>query len=1450
MKRSEAPAVSPTGYRRVCDKRKKQMGEEMTSGNANAKVCDKFDDYYIGLDVGTSSVGWAVTGPDYNILRFHGKDMWGVHLFDEASTAEERRMHRITRRRFDRRVQRLSLLRELMGAEVEKVDPKFFDHLKNSKFHQEDRDDPDQHYSIFNDSNYTDKDYHKEFPTIYHLRQALMTQPDRRFDIRLIYLAIAHILKSRGNFLNQSLSTGNIVDNAFDDAFEAFVRDAGDILGIKLKNAKDAVKSVFLQTRGVKRRSEELQYNFAPESELDDGKEGPKRCKELMKLLAGGKAKLSGLFPGKDISFDDDEDAPEVDYSSLASAIAEAEQDELKDLQFSKGDYDEQVAPKVADILGDSARVIESAKQLYDWSVLANILGDNSTLSCAMIARYEQHKKDLEDLKSWVKMYAQDRYDEIFKDEEKGDNYQAWIGHWTAKNNKSVCSREDFYKFLNGILKDAGDDLGKSILKRIDENNFLPKLRTGDNGVIPYQLHQVELEKILGNAEKHYPFLTEKDETGLSVSEKIVKTLAFRIPYYVGPLSDKHLAEKDPKHGHAWIVRKPGKEKVRILPWNFNDVVDLDACAENFIRRMTDKCTYLPMCDVVPKESLIYAEYQTLNQLNNLKINGRDIDQKDKLKLWNLCREKDKVSTRDIASCLGVKKDDLSGFDLDVKVGLKSYHDFKNIFDSAFLDTDKGRAFVEECILAITIFGDEQEQLGHRIDLLAQKHEVNLTADHKKGILRLRYGDWAKFSKEFLTEIVACYDKTTGECGSILEALLHTTDNMMQLLGNKYDFKKAVEEYNKANGKPKKFTYEDLVAPLYCSPSVKRAIWRTLDVVKDIISKAKKPPTRIFVEVAREEGKKGQRTTSRKQYLQNLYKEIKSDKDVRELIEELDGKSDAELRRSKDRVFLYFTQMGRCMYSGEEINLDELISDKYGTKWDIDHIYPQSKVVDNSLDNRVLVRKDLNHRKGDRDLCTSGVIQTAAKDLWVRLKKNGLISEEKYNRLMRNTELTADDLAGFVSRQLVETRQSTKCICQVLREVFEKGKTEIVYSHAGRVSEFRREFEFGKCRDLNDFHHAKDAYLNVVVGNVDHTKFTANPATIFSNERFNVQFITKRDRRDIDNRTRLLECERGTGLLQNNIRRFDKRQNKEIVAWTADNAESIKIVQRWMESSRILYTRYAYEQKGGFYDQNPLKAKDCGDAQIPLKSNTPCYQDVKKYGGYDNQKVAYYCLVEYEKKKKKVRSIKPIIARMVDAINASDNGLLKYCEMSEPKGLGLTNPRILVEKILVNSKFEFDGFPFLLAARSGDKIGIKQCVQLVVDPENEKYIKKMLRCADDEEKSNDLTAQGNLKIYDLLTQKLKTPIYQKRPSNPAGIFMEGRKTFEKMSIDDQCKAVKNMLNIFKCSTIGRTDLKAIGGSGQSGVMFKPMDITKVKSAYMIHESVTGLSSKRIDLNNL
>ena len=46
-------------------------------------------EYYLGLDMGTNSVGWAVTDDAYNLIRFKGKDMWGIREFDGELTGHQ-----------------------------------------------------------------------------------------------------------------------------------------------------------------------------------------------------------------------------------------------------------------------------------------------------------------------------------------------------------------------------------------------------------------------------------------------------------------------------------------------------------------------------------------------------------------------------------------------------------------------------------------------------------------------------------------------------------------------------------------------------------------------------------------------------------------------------------------------------------------------------------------------------------------------------------------------------------------------------------------------------------------------------------------------------------------------------------------------------------------------------------------------------------------------------------------------------------------------------------------------------------------------------------------------------------------------------------------------------------------------------------------------------------------
>ena len=187
--------------------------------------------FTIGLDLGTGSVGYAVIDGEYKLLKLNGKHAWGSVLFENAQTAKARRLFRSARRRFERRRERIRLLQMLLEPMLVEDDPGFLARLKDSAFVRgEGEFFRSNRYNLF-DGDFTDKDYFEKYPTIYHLRKELMTSSEKA-DPRLIYLAIHHIVKYRGHFLDegQSIDAGGAnLQEALNKFFEELVNNDADL---------------------------------------------------------------------------------------------------------------------------------------------------------------------------------------------------------------------------------------------------------------------------------------------------------------------------------------------------------------------------------------------------------------------------------------------------------------------------------------------------------------------------------------------------------------------------------------------------------------------------------------------------------------------------------------------------------------------------------------------------------------------------------------------------------------------------------------------------------------------------------------------------------------------------------------------------------------------------------------------------------------------------------------------------------------------------------------------------------------------------------------------------------------------------------------------------------------------------------------------------------------------
>lgn len=1334
----------------------------------------QFGNYFLGFDIGTSSIGWAITNENYEILKFNGKAMWGVHLFESGKTAEERRLARSTRRRTMRNKERLELLREIFAEEIGKVDNLFFERLDESKYWQEDRTTK-QANTLFNDENYKDKDFYDEFPTIYHLRSRLIHDKSSA-DIRLIYLALHHIIKHRGHFLfeGQDFNTAT----SFDVIFEEMLNTLSDY-GIQFSCSNYNAVETLLRDKhiGIKERKRIL-------SEILNADDKVKKA--VCNLIAGGTVKLSDLF--------DDESLDECEISKIS---------------FSDG-IDEKLEI-LRDILDEKLYVVEKIKAVYDWSVLVDILKSNEYISDAKKEIYDEHLHDLKLLKEMIKRYVPGKYNEVFKDNNQKANYCTYVGKASVKGEylkNPICLQEDFCKYIRDITSkvDILDERFSEILRKRDNNTLLPKQVSKNNSVIPYQLNLKELQCILNNASEYFDFFDKRDEDGISVKEKIESIFSFRIPYYVGPLNSHS--------DNSWIVRRSAG---KIYPWNFEDKVNLEASATEFIERMTNMCTYLVGKKVIPKDSILYSKFSIYNQINNIKIDGEKlpVDVKNKLFVDKFLTEK-RTTNLKVKSILeylkiqGFIQDiasvQLTGIDGEIKGTMKSYYDFKEILGDKF-----DELLADSIIKKIVILGDDKKMLKNNLKL---EYGDILNDEQIKKCSQKKYSGWGKLSREFLTEIYH-KDKASGECISIMTALRETNCNLMQLLSNEYDFANEIEKANAyANGKTGEVSYTD-INDLYVSPSVKRSIWRTVVIAKEIKKIMGHSPSKIFIEMARgEDEKKKQRTVSRKQYLLELYKNCRSE--AKELLTDLENTEDNKL--NGDRLYLYYTQMGRCMYSGERINLEELT-----TKYDIDHIFPQSKVKDDSLDNRVLVKRELNAKKSNSYPIPEECINDNAKVLWKILRDKGFIEAEKYNRLMRRDDFSENELSGFIARQLVETRQSTKAVATILGKMFDDSK--IVYVKARNVSNFRhpgdeKGYEFVKCRELNDYHHAKDAYLNIVVGNVYDTKFTENP----------INFIKSGEKYSLNK------------VFDYNVERNGK------VAWNTE--KSLEQVKKVMAKNNILFTRYAAEAKGALFDLLPVKK---GNGQLPLKLSDDRLKDIKnKYGGYNKISGAYFALIEHEIKGKKVRTIEFVPVYLVKEIEKNKDKLVEYFSDT------LVKPRVIIPKIKINTLFCVDGFYMHLSGRTGNQLLFKCANQLVLNEENIKYLKKVesyvSKCkaqrADLEITEYDkITLEENIKMYDELLKKLETSVYSKKLSAPIQELSNSRDKFIELQLNKQCELILEILKLTQCNA-GTADLTLIGGPEKTGILRLNKDITKLKNIYIVEQSPTGLFENRKDLGAL
>ncbi len=738
--------------------------------------------YTLALDIGTTSVGWSIIDENYQIPEFNGKNLWGVRLFDSASTAESTRTKRGARRRYLRRRRRLELLQYLFQDEISSVDPDFFDvtvksdeWLKNKPVVKDGME-----YANFENKSLAEVlksmgESTCKYKNIYFLQHDIITK-NEKIDLRLLYLAIYSNVKYRGHFLNDF----NFMDYKPTQNIEV------DLLNYLELEELDTLLEVIEVLKS--------KYNISTKKSDIKKYVKDKDLQEKLFLLIGSKVKLSNIFGN----------------SNYDKSICLKDDSPLDDLEISDEDLD----------------TLEKGYNIYLDLLIGNVLSGKENICTAHVESYMDFNKDLKDFKYVVKRYKKSEYKNFFKKNGILDNYMYGKNH-KAKNCN--LTKEAAYKQITKIINDikADDEKLQNLKTKATDTELFLKQRSSINASTPHQLKAKDVYEMLNKQKEYYDFIDDE------FIDNVLKLITYRIPYYVGPLL------KNPtKDTFGWLKRESNE---KITPWNIDDIIDKDTTAQEFIERMINRCTELYNVDqdlidnkVMPKESLTYQLFTVYNELNGIriKVDGLKprrltIEERDKI-IENGFKKSKELKVKKAITCLGYNSEtELIGTQKEdaFASSLSTYNFFAKFVDNPMDYIDE----IDEVVKVLNVFNDKEI-----ID--RQLKKIDAFSDHIEKIKKLKVSGWGRLSRYLLIEIK---DDDKSILDYLIEGSSKEVINFRKLItSDDYTFKKQIENLNKSSKKS-----DDNFSKNYCdveklagSPALKRGVWETLKIANELIT--------------------------------------------------------------------------------------------------------------------------------------------------------------------------------------------------------------------------------------------------------------------------------------------------------------------------------------------------------------------------------------------------------------------------------------------------------------------------------------------------------------------------------------------------------------------------------------------------------------------------------------
>ncbi len=522
----------------------------------------------------------------------------------------------------------------------------------------------------------------------------------------------------------------------------------------------------------------------------------------------------------------------------------------------------------------------------------------------------------------------------------------------------------------------------------------------------------------------------------------------------------------------------PGNEKSRTDYGRFTTKLDANGnyiTEDNIFEKLIGKCSVYPDELRAAAASYTAQEYNVLNDLNNLTINGRKLEENEKHEIVERIKSSNTINMRKIISdCMGENIDDFAGARID-KSGKEIFHKFEvyNKMRKALLEigidiSNYSREELDEIGYIMTINTDKEAMME-----AFQKSWIDLSDDVKQCLINMRktngalFNKWQSFSLKIMNELIPEMYAQPKEQMTLLTEMGVTKGTQEEFAGLKY-------------------IPVDVVSEDIFNPVVRRSVRISFKILNAVLKKYKALDT-IVIEMPRdrnsEEQKKRINDSQKLNEKEMEYIEKKLAVTYGIKLSPSDFSSQKQLSL---KLKLWNEQDGICLYSGKTIDPNDIINNPQ--LFEIDHIIPRSISFDDARSNKVLVYRSENQKKGNQ---TPYYYLTHSHSEWsfeqykatvmnLSKKKEYAISRKKIQNLLYSEDITKMDvLKGFINRNINDTSYASRLVLNTIQNFFmaNEADTKVKVIKGSYTHQMRCNLKLDKNRDESYSHHAVDAML-------------------------------------------------------------------------------------------------------------------------------------------------------------------------------------------------------------------------------------------------------------------------------------------------------------------------------------------------------------------------------------